>query len=305
MTTATSARAPVVVRDLTVSYGAARGISEVNLELREGQVTGVLGPNGSGKSTLIRAILDLVHPTSGSISVFGESSLQPSARERVSYLPGDLVLPTRLTGQAVVERFTAARGGVDHLVVSALAERLGVDLTRQVGQLSKGNRQKIGLVLAFAPAADVILLDEPTSGLDPLLQREFALLVREATASGATVLLSSHVLQELDHLADRVAVLREGRLIAVEEIAALRARIRQSLRVTFATSDDAAACAQLLRGDHGLEVLVEGAVMKAEILGSVDPLIKAMARCQVDAVESGGTDLEDVFLDFYSPGGSG
>lgn len=275
----------------------------MTLDLQHGRVTGVLGPNGSGKSTLIRAILDLVHPTTGEISVLGRSSREPAARARISYLPGDLALPARLTGLAVVDRFTAARGGVDRSAVTALAARLGVDLTRQVGQLSKGNRQKIGLVLAFAPEADVILLDEPTSGLDPLLQREFGELVREAIAAGRTVLLSSHVLQELEHLADRVAVLREGRLVAVEEIADLRARIRQSLSVTFSSRDDAAACAELLDGDHGLKVRLEGAVMRAEILGSIDPLIKAMARFHVHAVESGGTDLESVFLDYYAPDG--
>jgi ABC-2 type transport system ATP-binding protein len=295
--------APVQIANLTVTYGSSRGISDVTLDVPQGLVTGVLGPNGSGKSTLIRAILDLVHPSSGEIRIHSLSSRNPTARARVSYLPGDLVLPSRLTGHAVLDRYTSVRGSVDQLVVAALAERLGIDLTRQVGQLSKGNRQKIGLVLAFATDADVLLLDEPTSGLDPLLQREFGELVHEAISRGATVLLSSHVLQELEHLADQVAVLRDGRLIALETIGDLRSRIRQSLIITFASHSDAHVCAQGLDGDHELEIEVDGSVLKAQILGAVDPLIKAIARFHVVSVTSGSADLESIFLEYYGSGG--
>jgi ABC-2 type transport system ATP-binding protein len=297
--------APVEIANLTVTYGSSRGISDVTLNVPQGLVTGVLGPNGSGKSTLIRAILDLVHPSSGGIRIHGRSSRDPAARARVSYLPGDLVLPSRLTGQAVIDRFTSVRGDVHPAAVAELAKRLGIDLTRPVGQLSKGNRQKIGLVLAFATDADVLLLDEPTSGLDPLLQREFGELVREAIARGATVLLSSHVLQELEHLADQVAVLRDGRLVALESIADLRARVRQSVIITFGSHADAQACAQSLDQDHELAVEVDGPVLNVQILGAIDPLIKAIARYRVVSMTSGTADLESIFLEYYgSVGGA-
>ncbi len=186
-------------------YGSARGIEDVSLTVRAGQVAGLLGPNGSGKTTLLRAVLDLVHPQQGSIDIVTTSSKDRRARANVAYLPGDLSLPGRLTGKALLRRFSAAGGGLDPTRVESLTKRLGVDLTRPVGTLSKGNRQKVGLVLAFAKNARVLLLDEPTSGLDPLLQREFAVLVDEVTKDGTAVVLSSHVMSELEDLGDRVA----------------------------------------------------------------------------------------------------
>ena len=192
-----STAAPEIVLDMrgvTVMYGSARGIEDVSLSVPAGQVTGLLGPSGSGKTTLLRAVLDLIHPQRGAIDIVTTSSKDRRARANVAYLPGDLSLPGRLTGQALLRRFSAAGGGLDPARVKVLTDRLRIDLTRPVGTLSKGNRQKVGLVLAFAKNARVLLLDEPTSGLDPLLQREFATLVHEAVNDGAAVLLSSHVM---------------------------------------------------------------------------------------------------------------
>lgn len=284
--------------DLTVSYGSARGIVDVDLEVPVAGVTGLLGPNGAGKSTLLRAALDLVHPTRGEMKVLGVSSREPRARANLAYLPGDLILPGQLNGWSVLRRFTAGRGHLDESRVRALAARLDLDLDRRVGQLSKGNRQKIGLVLAFAPQAHLLLLDEPTSGLDPLLQREFGDLVHEAVRDGVSVVLSSHVLSELEGLADRVAVMRGGALVAFESTDELRARARRIIRLQMASSDEAQSLARELQ--HLERVDVDGTHVTVTYSGNVDPIIKSAARYSTHSIEKLGGDLDDVLLDFYS-----
>ncbi len=286
--------------DLTVSYGSARGVVGIDLEVPEEGVTGLLGPNGAGKSTLLRAALDLVHPTSGEIRVLGVSSRDPRARAEVVYLPGELLLPARLTGWSVLRRFTAGRGQLDVARVRALAARLDLDLDRRVGQLSKGNRQKIGLVLAFAPHARLLLLDEPTSGLDPLLQREFAKLVVETVADGAAVMLSSHVLSELEGLAHRVAVLRSGELVAFESTSVLRSRAKSSLRLVMADEQAARSLASDLQ--ELARVRLDGARLDITYSGDVDPIVKAAARYRTTSIDKVGGDLDDVLMDFYSDG---
>lgn len=284
--------------DLTVSYGAARGVEKIDLEVPSAGVTGLLGPNGAGKSTLLRAALDLVHPTSGEIKVLGIPSQLPRSRTQIAYLPGDLLLPGQLSGWAVLRRFTAGRGPLDEVRVHKLATRLDLDLDRRVAQLSKGNRQKIGLVLAFAPPAKLLLLDEPTSGLDPLLQREFGELVKEAVDDGVAVVLSSHVLSELEGLADRVAVLRAGRLVAFESARQLRGRARRVLRLDMSEAADAEALARDLRDLPGIEVQDSSVVIT--YTGDVDPIVKAAARYSTRSIERVGGDLDDVLLDFYA-----
>jgi ABC-2 type transport system ATP-binding protein len=272
-TVASSVAGPcaLLVEELTVTYGSSRGVEAITLEVPAGQVTGLLGPNGAGKTTLLRVALDLVHPTSGSVRILDTDSTDPRARERVTYLPGDLLLPGRLSGWSALRRYTAARGGLDRDRVVELADRLDLDLDRPVGQLSKGNRQKIGLVLAFAPESALLLLDEPTSGLDPLLQREFAALLRESVADGAAVVLSSHVLSELEGLADRVAVLRDGLLVAVETIADLRARAAATVRIRFATGEQANAFASQVVAQR---VDQHGEWVNVAFTGDIDPFDK-------------------------------
>lgn len=282
-------------------YGSAHGVSDVHLEVESGRVTGLLGPNGAGKTTLLRAILDLVHPVEGSISIEGISSRTATARMHVSYLPGDLVLPSRLSGRKVLKRFSTCRGPVDWSRVAQLGEQLKVDLDRPVGQLSKGNRQKVGLLLAFAPESKILILDEPTSGLDPILQMVFAEMVHDRTRKGATVLLSSHVLSELEHLADDVVVLREGRLVAHESITQLRARTRQVILAWLTDESSAQRCAAALRGVGLEELRVEGTRVRATVVGSPDPVIKVLAEFTVERLVTEGSDLADVLLDFYQP----
>jgi len=287
------------VKSLTVSYGRARGVSGITLDVPTGQVTGLLGPNGAGKTTLLRAALDLVHPTSGSVRIFGVDSTRPGAREQIAYLPGDLLLPGRLTGWSVLRRYTAARGGLSHDRVVDLAQRLDLDLSRPVGQLSKGNRQKVGLIMAFASESRLLLLDEPTSGLDPLLQREFATLVRESITEGAAVLLSSHVLSELEGLADRVAVLRDGELVALESIADLRARAASMIRLRFASDEQARGFASRVVAES-IDQQNDGVTVNVTFTGDVDSIIKTAAGFHVTSVESTAGELDDVFLGFYT-----
>lgn len=287
-------------RGLTVTYGSAIGVISVDLDVPEAGVTGLLGPNGAGKSTLLRAALDLVHPSSGEIRILGHSSRSPKARADVAYLPGDLSLPGQLTGWGVLRRYTAARGELDRIRVADLAARLELDLDRRVDQLSKGNRQKIGLMLAFAPQARLLLLDEPTSGLDPLLQREFSALVREKVSAGVAVVLSSHVLSELENLADRVAVLRSGALVAVETTHELRSRAQGRLRIELASDEEARSLAADLVAVSS--VTTDGRWVVVSHIGDVDPIIKAAARYSTRSVHSLGGDLDEVLLDFYSPG---
>jgi len=287
------------VDSLTVSYGRARGVSGITLDVPTGQVTGLLGPNGAGKTTLLRAALDLVHPTSGSVRIFGVDSTRPGAREQIAYLPGDLLLPGRLTGWSVLRRYTAARGGLSHDRVVDLAQRLDLDLSRPVGQLSKGNRQKVGLVMAFASESRLLLLDEPTSGLDPLLQREFATLVRESITEGAAVLLSSHVLSELEGLADRVAVLRDGELVALESIGDLRARAASMIRLRFASDEQARGFASRVVAES-IDQQNDGVTVNVTFTGDVDSIIKTAAGFHVTSVESTAGELDDVFLGFYT-----
>lgn len=291
---------PLLVSGLTVTYGKSRGIEGVDLEAVRGEVLGLLGPNGAGKTTLLRAALDLVHPTAGSVQIFNVSSRDPHARSKVTYLPGDLTLPRRLTGDQVVTRFTAGRRPVAATDVARLANAFGVDMQRPIGSLSKGNRQKIGLILAFAPRTPLLFLDEPTSGLDPLVQQTFAELLSEAKSEGTTVVLSSHVLSELEHLADRVAVLRDGRLVAVETMEGLQQRTRQHLEIRLASPEDTAKLIAGLGGLQGVSAEPHGDhSVTVTVAGAIDPVIKAMAQVRVVALHPSSTEIEDVLLDYY------
>lgn len=294
----------IAVRGLTKQYPAVTALDDVSLEVRPGEVFGLLGPNGAGKTTLMRCILDLVRPEAGAITLLGRDWREPTARAALTYLPGELSLPPRLTGDQVVRRYTLARGGARPERIRSLAERLALDLRRPVGELSKGNRQKLGLVLAFAPEARLLLLDEPTSGLDPLLQREFADLVGEAVADGAAVLLSSHVLGELETLADRIAVLRKGRVVIIETVDELRRRARQRLRVRFADAAATAACATALLNAGAVHVDVAAEWIDFTVTGDIDGAIKALAGFHIEQLQSVGNDLEDIFLELYTNGGA-
>ena len=221
---------------LTKTYGPHRGITDVDLTVHEGEVMGFLGPNGAGKTTTIRILLDLIRPTAGKAWVFGiDAQADPVAiHRRLGYLPGEFSLYDKLTGAETIEYFANLRGGVDKAYAAELIERLDLDPSRKYKEYSKGNKQKVGLVVALQHRPDLLILDEPTSGLDPLVQQTFFDLVREARAEGRTVFLSSHIISEVERTTDRVAIIREGRIVRVDQVSALRDLSHHEVTLVFA-----------------------------------------------------------------------
>ncbi|MGH2749904.1 MAG: ABC transporter ATP-binding protein [Actinomycetota bacterium] len=282
---------------LTKSYGKARGIVDLDLEIPHGEVFGYLGPNGAGKTTTIRLLLDFLRPSSGSAEVLGLDARAHSVeiRRQVGYLPGELDLYPTMTGRELLTYFGELRGGVDPGQVEELARRLDLDLDRHIRSLSKGNKQKIGIVQAFMHEPRVLILDEPTSGLDPLVQLEFQAFVHEATARGATVFLSSHVLSEVEEVAHRVGIVREGRLVAVEDVRSLKAKAMRSLEIRFAQPVPPDTFSNI----GNVEARVDDGVAYITVQGSVDPVIKQAARFEVRDVISHEPDLEEIFLSYY------
>lgn len=293
------AETAVEARSLTKAYGKVTGVADVNLTIAAGEVMALVGANGAGKTTLMRTLLDLIRPTSGSITVFGHSTTRESvqARHLCSYLPGDFVIPPRLTGYQAIRRYSFTRSGMHPGRIDELAARLDVDLSRRVGDLSKGNRQKIGLVLAFAPAARLVVLDEPTSGLDPLLQRTFATLVSEAVGRGSTVLLSSHVMSEVQQIADRVILLRNGSVAVVDDVSNLLVRSRRRAQVRPAHPSDIAAIAEgLARINAVTDVRAGESLVTFAHAGSIDPVLKFVASFEVESLDLAHADLDDAFF---------
>jgi ABC-2 type transport system ATP-binding protein len=257
-----------------------------------------VGPNGAGKSTTIRCILDLLHPTAGQIEVFGLDPRRAGAalRQRVAYIPGELRLPERLTARRFLESIGRLRGTHDRNRIRDLADRFQVDLGRSIRQLSSGNRRKVSILSAFLTDADLLILDEPTSGLDPLMQHEFLALVRERRAAGATVFLSSHILSEVQRVADRLAVLRGGVIVAQGTVSEVRGRARQRVEIWF--DGEAPAHLATLPGIEG--PLLEGGHLVATLSGPVRPLLDALAGQPVMTMLLEDPDLEDAFLDLYA-----
>jgi ABC-2 type transport system ATP-binding protein len=283
--------------NLTKFYGRSRGVSNLNLEIKTGQVFGFLGPNGAGKTTTIRLLLDLIRPTSGRASLFGLDSRSQSVaiRKRTGYLPGEFQFYDHLTGSEFLEYFASLRGGVDRSRVGELAERLGSDLSRPLNDLSHGSKQKIGLVQAFMSDPELLILDEPTSGLDPLVQQEFYRLVDEIREQGKTVFLSSHVLPEVERVCDRVGIVRDGELVAVEDVAAIKDKAVRRIEITFAsdiTEED-------FVGLPAHDVQISGRRLRCSVRGPMDPLVKILARFEVIDLISHEPGLEEVFLALY------
>jgi len=257
---------------LVKDYGRLRALAGVDLEVRRGEVFGFLGPNGAGKSTLIRVLLGLLAPTAGHAEVLGLRPTGDAAelRARIGYLPGELHMRGNATAGALLHYLANLRGTNGRARIQALAERLALDLGRPIRGLSKGNKQKVGLVQAFMHRPELLVLDEPTSGLDPLLQREFLVLVNEAREGGATVFMSSHVLSEVERVADRVGVIREGRLLDVSDVRTLLSQVSWD--------------------DTSLRLVLQG---------EPDALLKAAARYRVVGWSARERELEELFMDYY------
>ncbi len=283
---------------LTKFYGSHRGIEEVTMAVEEGEVFGFLGPNGAGKTTTIRTLLDLLHPTRGSARIFGLDSRRDSVaiRARIGNLPGDFGYGKAATGRQAVSLLAGLRGVDDLGRAESLATRFRADLERPLGHLSRGNRQKVGLILALFHEPDLLILDEPTSGLDPLMQEEFLALVREERERGCAVFLSSHELDEVERVCDRVGIIRDGRLIAVDRVVDLLARTPRKVSVEFDQPIDLAE----LRGCPGVTDLeVADRRVSFKFVGDPDWLIKALARHTVSDLEFAQPSLEEVFLTYY------
>lgn len=293
---------------LTKRYGGNAALTEIDLAVPPGTVFGVIGPNGAGKTTLIRLLLDIIRPTSGDLRVLGSHPAEggPSLRRRIGYLPGELRLEGRITGSDLLEHLADISGPVDPAAVEILASRLGVDLSRQVRTLSKGNKQKLGIVQAFMHRPELLVLDEPTSGLDPLVQQEFLSLVREARANGQTVFLSSHVLSEIQQVADSVAVLRAGKIVALSNVESLRLSAVRRVRVQLSDATVASVEAAL-RALPQLSALVVGSGegeadrvrVDAVVTGEIDPFVKAIAQFAVAHLTVEEPDLEESVLRLY------
>ncbi|HKE81014.1 MAG TPA: ABC transporter ATP-binding protein [Solirubrobacteraceae bacterium] len=283
---------------LTKAFGSFVALDGLDLEIQRGEVFGYIGPNGAGKSVTIRLLLDLLRPTKGHAEVFGMDVRRQgiAVRRRLGYLAGELALYEQLTGRQALRDLARLRGGVDEAYVEELGQRFGLPFDKPIHDLSKGNKQKVGLIQAFMHRPEILILDEPTSGLDPLLQRTFHELVVEVAADGTTVLMSSHVLSELEHVADRVAMIRAGKLLAVERIEDLKRTAPHRVAVTFA----APVGAEELAGVPGVDTVdVRGSLARFTVHGTMDPVIKAIARHDVVTLTAEEPDLEELFIDLY------
>jgi ABC-2 type transport system ATP-binding protein len=289
---------------LTKRYGRHRGIEDVSFEVRPGEVFGFLGPNGAGKTTTIRTLLDLIHPTSGSARIFGLDSRRESVaiRARIGNLPGDFGFGRETPGGEAVRLLSRLRGVDGSARATELAERFRADLDRPLGQLSRGNRQKIGLILATFHRPELLILDEPTSGLDPLMQEEFLTLVAEERERGAAVFLSSHELDEVQRVCDRVGIVRGGRLIAVERIADLLGKARRRFTVELREPSRL----EQLRSLPGVaELEIDGSRVTFTAAGDLDAVVRELAGHHVVDLEATHPSLEEVFLGYYDEGGAG
>lgn len=283
---------------LTKRFGRHCALDALDLEVASGQVFGFLGPNGAGKTTTIRLLLDLLRPTSGHAEILGTDCRTAATRlhARVGHLPGEFALWPTLTGRETLDHLAALRGLRDTRRRDELVERFAVELERPVRHLSRGNRQKLGLVQAFMHAPDVLLLDEPTSGLDPLVQHEFHKLLAETVAAGRTVFLSSHVLSEVQHTASQVAVIREGRLVTISSVDELMARAPHRFELRLAHDVEPTRFVGL---PGTSQVTVDGRIVRGIVTGSADALVKAAAHEQVETFTSREPELEEVFLALY------
>ncbi len=291
-------KAVIRTEGLTKYYGKQRGVEDLDLEVARGEVFAFLGPNGAGKTTTIRLLLDLIRPTRGRAEVLGMDAHAKgvAVRARVGYLPGELALYEKMTGSELLRYLGSLRGGLDWSYVTSLAERLECDLHQRIKTLSRGNKQKLGILQAFAHRPELLILDEPTGGLDPLMQHEFHRLVRELRDGGTTFFISSHNLPEVERMCDRVGIVRDGTLVAVDEIERLKERALRKLEIRFASPVPLEPF-QVLPGVRDLRL--EDRTLSCSVVGSMDAVVKAAARFEVLDVVSPEVSLDEIFIEYY------
>jgi len=285
---------------LTKFYGKIPGVVDLDLTVRTGEVFGFLGPNGAGKSTTIRVLLDFLHASRGPAEIFGLDSHRDSVeiRRRVGYLPADLALYPQMTGRELFGYFCAVRRVDADRRIRVLSERFALDLDRRISGYSSGMRQKAGIIQAFMHDPELLILDEPTSGLDPLMQQEFNTLIDETRASGRTVFLSSHVLPEVERLADRVGIVRQSRLVALEDVEALKGKALRHVELTFPVKIDPGPF-QRLAGVRKLSASDDGLRLTLQVAGRVEEVIAEAARLSATDLVSHEAELEEIFLAHY------
>jgi ABC-2 type transport system ATP-binding protein len=290
--------AAIEFRGLVKEYGTVRALDGVDMVVEQGRIFGFLGPNGAGKTTAIRCLVDLIRPSAGEARLLGFDSRRQTleVRRRTGYLPGDLRLYEHITGRQTLEYFASLRGAPpEQRYLAEIVERLDLDPSREVASYSKGNKQKLGLILALMHRPEVLLLDEPTSGLDPLVQEEVEKILREHAAEGRTVFFSSHVLSEVERLCDRVAFIRDGKIVAVEDLADLKGRSLHIVEVTFAE-----AVAPELFNLPGVKIVRrDGNIYHLEVKNNIDQVVKAIARYRLLDLRTEQPSIEEVFLAYY------
>ena len=295
----------IEVEHLVKSYGGKRGIRDVSFQVEGGEVFGFLGPNGAGKTTTLRLLMALLRADAGSARISGHDCWDEAVaiKRLVGYVPGEPSLDPTLTGGQILQYFSHLRGGVDQGYLRSLVERFGLDPSRKFRQYSSGNKRKVVLIQAFMHRPQLLLLDEPTGGLDPLNQQTFEQLVKEVQGEGHTVLLSSHILSEVEQLCSRVGIIREGALVQVSEVSALKDLKQTQLRLSFAQAVPVAAFAQL-PGVSSLQQSADGRTLQLQLAGEADAVIKAAAAYEVLGVHSQEPSLEDIFLRYYASDGA-
>lgn len=291
---------PIQVEGLTRFYGRNRGVEDLAFTVERGEIFGFLGPNGAGKTTTIRLLMGLIRPTRGSARVFGLDSWHDAAsvKRHVGYVPGDVRLYEGMTGAQFLNFLAGFRRGVDPARRRMLVERFEVELSRQIKHLSRGNRQKLALVQALMHDPPLLLLDEPSSGLDPLMQSELLALLREERNRGKTIFLSSHLLPEVERVADRVGIIRDGLLVAVATIDELKRQRTRRMEVTFSVPVDPAQ----LAGIAGVQVLQsreEGRWVELGVSGGLPALLRRLSELPVTDLVYAPPDLDSVFMRYY------
>jgi len=290
--------AAIVTKGLTKRYGKTVGVEGLDLEVKKGEVFGFIGPNGAGKTTTIRLLLDSLRPTSGSGTVLGLDPWKDRVElhKRCGFLPSELPAPKRMKVGDWLRWVAKAREVDAEESIDSLAHRLKLDLTRNASDLSLGNRRKIGIVQALMHQPELVILDEPTSGLDPLVQLEFRRILVEAKSVGTTIFLSSHVLDEVEHVADRVGIIRDGKLIKMTSISGMHETAAVAVDIVFVNSITADQLGEI---PNVSKVDVNNNKARVMVHGSMDGLIKRLARFDVVSVMSSAGDLEDAFVEYY------
>ncbi len=288
----------VKIQNLTKWYGRSRGIENVSLTINQGEIFGFLGPNGAGKTTAIRLMLDIIRPTSGKIQIFGmDSRLQSQAiHKRIGYLSGDIEMDTHLTGSQYIKYMSSLRGGVPKKTINHFIDLLDCDTSKKIRHLSRGNKQKIGLVVALMDDPDLLVLDEPTSGLDPLIQTQFNKIIKSLAEKGKTIFISSHILSEVQSTCDQVGFIKEGSLLNVESLDNLLKKSFKNIKIVLRQKSDHQYLKKL---ENIITPKIDGTVFTGKLQGDAESLISVLAQIKPLDILIEEPHLEDLFMHYY------